>query len=269
MSTNLAVDCSTYNSNKKQIAEAFGRAAKSYDQHAAFQRDVGTRLINKLPRSLQGLKVLDLGCGTGFFSQQLLKRGASVTCADLSREMLEQAKQRCGTDCNIEYQQADAESLPFDNDTFDIVFSSLALQWCDDLSRPLKEIKRVTKQGGICVFSTLAEGSLSELREAWKEIDAHQHVNRFHSANMIKIALAQSQCEHYQLDFPEITLWYNRAMELMRDLKGIGATHVSGRSNGLASRSALQKVELAYSRFSNEQDRIPATYNVCLGVIEL
>ncbi|NOH34539.1 malonyl-ACP O-methyltransferase BioC [Vibrio chagasii] len=254
--------------DKSAIAEAFGKAATTYDKHAEFQRDVGHRLLDKLPSDLSGLKVLDLGCGTGYFSEQLLSRGAEVVCADLSLGMLEKAKQRCGSAVSL-YQQADAEQLPFANGCFDIVFSSLALQWCDDLSSPLKEMKRVTAANGQVIFSTLLDGSLFELEKSWSKIDSHQHVNHFITINQVKIALAQSSCTAHQLDLPTITVWYDTAFELMRDLKGIGANHVSGRSQGLTSRRMLQLVEREYREFKNHQGFLPATYQVCLGVIQL
>lgn len=254
--------------DKSAIAEAFGKAATTYDKHAEFQRDVGHRLLDKLPRDLSGLKLLDLGCGTGYFSEQMVKRGAEVVCADLSVGMLESAKQRCGASVSL-YQQADAEQLPFEDGCFDIVFSSLALQWCDDLSSPLKEMKRVVAVGGRVIFSTLLDGSLFELEKSWSKIDAHQHVNHFITINQVKIALAQSSCTAHQLDLPTITVWYDTAFELMRDLKGIGANHVSGRSQGLTSRRMLQLVEREYREFKNHQGFLPATYQVCLGVIQL
>lgn len=254
--------------DKSAIAEAFGKAATTYDKHAEFQRDVGHRLLDKLPRDLSGLKVLDLGCGTGYFSEQMVMRGAEVVCADLSAGMLGRAEQRCGTSVSL-YQQADAEQLPFEDGCFDIVFSSLALQWCDDLSSPLKEIKRVVAVGGRVIFSTLLDGSLFELEKSWSKIDAHQHVNHFITINQVKIALAQSSCTAHQLDLPTITVWYDTAFELMRDLKGIGANHVSGRSQGLTSRRMLQLVEREYREFKNHQGFLPATYQVCLGVIQL
>ncbi|MEZ8484207.1 malonyl-ACP O-methyltransferase BioC [Vibrio splendidus] len=254
--------------DKSAIAEAFGKAATTYDKHAEFQRDVGHRLLDKLPRDLSGLKVLDLGCGTGYFSEQMVKRGAEVVCADLSVGMLERAEQRCGASVSL-YQQADAEQLPFEGGCFDIVFSSLALQWCDDLSSPLKEMMRVVAVGGRVIFSTLLDGSLFELEKSWSKIDAHQHVNHFITINQVKIALAQSSCTAHQLDLPTITVWYDTAFELMRDLKGIGANHVSGRSQGLTSRRMLQLVEREYREFKNHQGFLPATYQVCLGVIQL
>ncbi|RTZ15649.1 malonyl-[acyl-carrier protein] O-methyltransferase BioC [Vibrio aquaticus] len=254
--------------NKQAIADAFGRAAKSYDQHAAFQRDVGERLLAKMPEDLSGKTVLDIGCGTGYFSYELLKRGAQVICFDLSPDMLEAAKEKCGDD-HVMYKQGDAEQLPFANNSVDYVFSSLALQWCDDLAIPLREIKRVVRPQGQAFLSTLLDGSLFELKKAWAKIDSYQHVNEFISANQVKIALAQSECHSHQLDLAPITVWYDTAFALMRDLKGIGATHVDGRAQGLTNRKALLGVDKAYQTHRNHQGLLPATYQVCLGVIQL
>ncbi|KOO16424.1 biotin synthase [Vibrio xuii] len=254
--------------NKEAIAEAFGRAANSYDEHAAFQRDVGERLLAKMPQDLSGKTVLDVGCGTGYFSLQLLQRGAHVICFDLSEQMLEASHMRCGSD-GVTYRQGDAEQLPFESNSVDYVFSSLALQWCLDLSVPLREIKRVIKPQGRAYLSTLLDGSLYELKQSWAKIDSYQHVNEFISTNQVKIALAQSDCHEHQLDLAAITVWYDTAFALMRDLKGIGATHVDGRASGLTSRRALMRVEQEYQAYRNHQGLLPATYQVCLGVIHL
>ncbi|WP_045404488.1 malonyl-ACP O-methyltransferase BioC [Vibrio jasicida] len=254
--------------DKEAIASSFGKAADTYDRHAAFQRDVGQRLLQKLPDDLTNKRVLDLGCGTGYFSQLLQQRGAEVVCGDISQAMLDKAKQRCGTQ-QMQYQLADAENLPFEDDSFDYVFSSLALQWCADLSYPLREIRRVLKKGGTGCFSTLMDGSLYELRESWSKIDVYQHVNNFITHNQVKIALAQSWCHNHHLDLTPITVWYDSAFSVMRDLKGIGANHVSGRSHGLTSRRTLLQVEGAYQAFRNDQGLLPASYQVCFGVIHL
>ncbi len=253
---------------KTAIAEAFGKAAGGYDKHAQFQREVGIQLLQQLPDNLSGMKVLDIGCGTGFFCKMLADKGAIVTAADLSFEMLEQAKRRCGSKV-WRYCQADAEQLPFDTQEFDIAFSNLALQWCEDLAEPLKELQRVTKPSGKVVFSTLAEGSLTELKQAWSKVDTYQHVNHFLSDKQINIALAQSGSTEHHVNLRTIQLWYTSAFELMRDLKGIGATHVGDRAPGLTSRSALLRVESEYQRYRNDSGLLPATYQVGLGAIYL
>ncbi|MGV2986921.1 malonyl-ACP O-methyltransferase BioC [Vibrio sp. E150_011] len=254
--------------DKVAISIAFGRAAERYDRHAEFQRKVADQLLALLPERLDGKVVLDLGCGTGYCAQALLLRGATLVCADLSRAMLDKARERCGNK-KVTYHLEDAEALSFADASFDYVVSSLALQWCDDLALPLKEMKRVTKHRGQCVFSTLVEGSLEELSTAWRKIDEYQHVNQFVSLNQIKIALAQSGCVEYQLDCPKIVMWYQTALDLMKDLKGIGATHVKGRSRGFTGRHTLNALEMEYRKFSNPVGLLPASYQVCLGTVTL
>lgn len=253
-------------SDKSAIRDAFSKASATYDAHAAFQRDVGERLLARMPSDLSGQVVLDVGCGTGYFSLQLQQRGAKVICLDLSPDMLAAARARCG-DVNMHYQLGDAEQLPLQAGSVDYVFSSLALQWCEDLALPLKEMRRVVKKGGEIVFSTLLDGSLDELKCAWRNIDSYQHVNDFITVNQLKLALAQSESPNHHLDLPAVTVWYETAFSLMRDLKGIGANHVSGRSPGLMSRQTLRKLEQAYQVFQNQEGLLPATYQVCLGVI--
>ncbi|MCE0496208.1 malonyl-ACP O-methyltransferase BioC [Vibrio salinus] len=252
--------------NKEYIANAFSKAAHCYDRHAQFQRDVADILLANIPDNLAGKRILDLGCGTGYVAKALLERGAHVTCVDISEGMLQVAEKMLGTQ-QVSYLCADAEQLPIPDGTFDYVTSSLALQWCEDLSRPMTEIKRVLKSDGTAYFSTLLDGSLDELRWSWAQVDRHQHVNVFKSLKRVKLALAQSDIENHQLDLRRITVWYESAIALMKDLKGIGATHVNNRDNGLVSRNALCAVEREYQRFQNSAGLLPATYQVCIGVI--
>jgi malonyl-CoA O-methyltransferase len=252
---------------KQAIAAAFSKAAKSYDKCAAFQRKVADHLLNQLPSDLTGYHVLDVGCGTGYCSELLRARGAKVTAFDLSASMLQEAERRCGQQ-GMEYVQGDVETLSFPPQQFDVVYSSLALQWCNDLAVPLEQIKRVTKRHGVICFSTLVDGSLQELKNSWNKVDSNQHVNTFTSQDAIKVALAQTGLVHHQLDFDAIQMWYPSAISLMKDLKGIGANHLSAQRNqGLHGRSKLLAVENAYLNYQNQQGLLPATYQVCFGVI--
>jgi malonyl-CoA O-methyltransferase len=257
---------STEVSEKQAICIAFDRAAKTYDAHAQFQRDVADWLVSELESDLTGQHFLDLGCGTGYVAQRLIERGAKVTCVDLSQAMLDQASKRLSSP-KVRFVQADAESLPFGNACFDGVVSSLALQWCSDLSKPLAEMKRILKPGGRGLFTSLTDGSLQELQQAWSYIDSHQHVNTFCHTNKIKFALQQVSPFDNLLHCRKFVIWYSSALGLMKDLKGIGATHVEGRSAGLTSGKTLREVEHHYQQFA-QPDGLPATYQVCLGLIK-
>ncbi|MEC6795603.1 malonyl-ACP O-methyltransferase BioC [Photobacterium sp. S4TG1] len=271
MSNKIATVATAIEQSKKlAIANAFGRAAQHYDKSAAFQRQVGHQLIELM--SMQQVQcsnpsVIDIGCGTGYFSAKLQQQGFAVTAADLSNEMLLQAHKRCGNHCL--YLQTDAENIAMANDSYDFAFSNLALQWCDDLSVPLRELQRVVKAGGVIFFTTLMDGSLNELKCAWSNIDDKQHVNTFKSQQCIEVEIAQSGLTIEVLEYTSIAVYYSTAMKLMRDLKGIGATHLQQhRQSGLVGRKTFMELEDAYNKYRSNNGLLPATYQVCFGVLK-
>ena len=258
-------------SKKLSIANAFGRAAPHYDKSAAFQRQVGHQLIALMPKQQvqpAKLSVIDVGCGTGYFSHELHHQGFEVTAADISAEMLLQAQQRCGVHC--QYLHTDAENIVMANDSYDYAFSNLALQWCDDLSISLRELQRVVRSDGVILFTTLIEGSLNELKHAWSQIDDKQHVNTFKTQQCIEAEIARSGLMIETLECNPVTVYYSTAMKLMRDLKGIGATHLQQqRQAGLIGRQAFIELEHEYNKYrSSNNGLLPATYQVCVGVLK-
>ncbi|GAB6260237.1 malonyl-ACP O-methyltransferase BioC [Photobacterium sp. R1] len=251
---------------KQAIAASFGKAARQYDQSAAFQRLVGHRLLEQLPVFAHASHWLDVGCGTGYFTRQLQALQYQTTAVDLSSQMLEQAQARCQG--QGEFRHADAEALPFADNTFDAAFSSLALQWCRDLTVPLQELKRVVKPGGVIGFTTLAEGSLSELQHSWQAVDQGLHVNQYESESVLIQAVERAGFTDFQLAVAPVVMHYDSAMALMKDLKGIGATHLSQhRRQGLFGRTTLNLIEQAYAKFRDHTGQLPATYQVCFGVL--
>lgn len=91
--------------------------------------------------------------------------------------MLAQARQKDAAD---HYLAGDIESLPLATATFDLAWSNLAVQWCGNLSTALRELYRVVRPGGVVAFTTLVQGSLPELHQAWQAVDERPHANRFY-----------------------------------------------------------------------------------------
>jgi SAM-dependent methyltransferase len=99
-----------------------------------------------------GRRVLDLGCGHGMASVVLARRGAVVTGIDLSNGYVEEARRRAAANEVIaDFRQADAEHLPFADQTFDAVWGSAILHHLDS-RRAGAELRRVLKPGGVAVF---------------------------------------------------------------------------------------------------------------------
>ena len=104
--------------------------------------------------------ILDLGAGTGhaIARAEAALSQALVVAADIAPGMLERARQQSRWLRRFERVRADAYALPFRDGAFDLVFSNLMLQWCDDLDAVFGEIARVLKPGGLLLFSTFGPG---------------------------------------------------------------------------------------------------------------
>ena len=106
-----------------------------------------------LPPSLQGLRVLDLGCGTGALARELRNLGAcEVIAVDLSERMLAEARTRT-PDEQIIFRRADLETFAPEPDGFDLVVSSLALHYLADFAALARRTKAALRPGGRFVFS--------------------------------------------------------------------------------------------------------------------
>ena len=113
--------------DKRQVAASFSRAAASYDSVAELQRSVGNQLLAYLPASLQPLRWLDLGSGTGHAAAAMKKRWpkSQVLVLDLSLPMLRQSRRQAGWWRPFTRLCADARALPLADGRVDLVFANL------------------------------------------------------------------------------------------------------------------------------------------------
>lgn len=254
--------------DKDQARRAFARAADSYDAMAVLQREIGTRMMERLDLiKLVPERVLDAGCGTGAETVQLMRRypKAQMLALDFAEPMLQQARRRGRLWRRPRCVCGDLEALPLADSTVDLLWSNLALQWVNDLDGAFNEAMRVLRPGGLFMFSSFGPDTLRELRAAWAQVDGASHVSPFLDMHDVGDALVRARFADPVMDAEHLTLTYRDARQLMAELKGIGAHNTTaGRPRGLTGKTRLAAMLAAYEQHRVD-GRLPATYEVVYG----
>ncbi|WPP00329.1 malonyl-ACP O-methyltransferase BioC [Pseudomonas sp. HR96] len=254
---------------KRQVAASFSRAAATYDSVAELQRAVGGQLLARLPADLQPERWLDLGSGTGYFSRTLGQRfaGGQGVALDIAEGMLRHARGQARAGTAVAYIAGDAESLPLQGASCGLIFSSLAVQWCEDFAAVLSEAWRVLPPGGVLAFASLCAGTLHELRDSWAAVDGQVHVNRFRALGDYQRLCADSGLQVLSLEALPHVLHYPDVRSLTHELKALGAHNLNpGRPGGLTGRARLLGMLQAYESF-RQPAGLPATYQVVYAVL--
>lgn len=266
--------------DQARVRRAFDRAADSYEKFAVLQKEVCNRLLEKLDVvKLSPQMILDAGSGTGSAIPGLFERykKAQLVALDLSENMLKKSARHRHFFRSPHLVCADIEQLPFADNSFDLVFSSLSMQWCNDLNAALVEAKRVLKPGGLYVFTTFGPDTLKELRYSWQQVDQRNHVNQFIDMHDIGDALLHDGFAEPVMEAEVMTVTYQSVEDIMRDLKAIGAnvtaqaadTEEFAKSSantekGLCGKSVIQTVRESYERFRQDA-LLPASYEIIYG----
>jgi malonyl-CoA O-methyltransferase len=252
----------------RQVRRSFNLAAHRYDASAVLQEQVRGELLERLDLvRMEPAVVVDLGAGTGSASRELKRRyrKARVLALDVAEAMLRMASRRQTVLRRFDRVCGDAAALPLRDGSTDLIFSNLAVHWCNDPDRVFAECRRVLKPGGLLTFTTFGPDTLVELRRAWAAVDSQIHVNRFIDMHDIGDALVRAGLAEPVMDVERYTLTYAGVRDLMADLKAIGAHNMNaGRPHGLTGKGALARLAAAYES-SRSEGRLPATFEVVYG----
>ena len=253
-----------------RLRRAFGRAADGYERVAALQREVASRLLEQLDAigKRPPACVLDLGCGPGGAAQTIHKQWpkAQVLAVDFALPMLRRIGVRNEwwrpTRRYVQPICADVAALPFADESADLLFSSLCLQWVADLPRTLAGFRRVLRPGGLLLFSTFGPDTLGELRDAFKLADAGDPVTPFAHIQQIGDALQSAGFRDPVLHRDRFTLTYPDVSALMRELRALGAHNArTDRRRGLMGKARMQRVFDAYETLRSD-GVLPSTWEV-------
>jgi malonyl-CoA O-methyltransferase len=137
------------------IVEGYDVWAPTYDKELnpliALEESITLDLIG----DVDGLRVLDVGCGTGRYCELLAKRGARVVGIDPSKKMLECAKAKITPDCKFDLYLGKIEDAEFSDNQFDVIVSALTVGHVLDLEPVIRKVNRLLKDRGRLIISDM------------------------------------------------------------------------------------------------------------------
>ncbi len=165
---------------------------------------------------------------------------------------------------------ADEEALPFADGALDLAVSGLALQFVNDLPGALVQIRRALKPDGLFVAALAGGETLAELREAFARAEAEveggvsPRVAPFADLRDLGALLQRAGFALPVTDVEPVTVRYATPLQLMRDLRAMGATNVlrERRRTPLRRATLMRMLEIYAERFSDADGRVRATFEI-------
>lgn len=252
----------TADPRKAAIAAAFGKAAPCYEEHAAVQRITAERLVERVARLPlpPRPRVLEIGCGTGFLSRALRERigPADWLLTDLSPDMLARCRAALGDPIDSAFRIMDGEQPDLDG-PFDLIVSSLALQWFRDPAAALARWAGLLVPGGRIAVATLAADSFREWREAHHALGLEAGIPTYptrHTLDRLWPAGGEGSVEEERL-----LRRHADGLEFLAELKGIGA-HLPAEGRRPLPPGALRRV----LRRLDRPEGLTMTHHIAYGL---
>jgi malonyl-CoA O-methyltransferase len=196
------------------IAQHFDKAAPHYDQSAPVQAYIATKLVARARPALPPKDILDIGCGTGLVASAIARRWpqATVTALDVSSAMLEEAQRKLHRLTLIVGDAATTEL----SQRFDLIFSSMALQWLPHPQAALRRWRGWLKPNGRLCVALPVLGSFQEWRDVCAMAGVKDGLRRLPAADFVGPFAAG-------VEYKDFVVSYSSAVEFLRRLKSIGA----------------------------------------------
>lgn len=259
--------------DEARVRRLFARE-RLLDADDFIHREVSKRMVERLAAiRISASRVLDIGCGAGSDLAMLRERfaNASVVGIDAAWPSLMRARQSSPTSGivrllrrrnELPLLQCDFAALPFAAQSFDCLWSNLALHWSAAPHRALIEWCRVTKVGGLVAFSAFGPDTLREVAAAGAQIDYARHVMPFTDMHDYGDMLIAAGFTTPVVDMERVTLTYADTASLWRDVRALGGNAAIDRTCGLRGRSFKTSLDKALDRGRDREGRYALTFEM-------
>ncbi|XP_073348001.1 arginine-hydroxylase NDUFAF5, mitochondrial [Pagrus major] len=257
-----------FNREMKKRQKNWAASLQDGHQYDYLRDEVGSRVADRVYDITRTFPLaLDIGAGKGHIAQHLSKEVVErLFLTDVSEKTLTQKRRsEIPTRCVL----ADEEFLPFKDNTFDLVMSSLSLHWINDLPGALRQIHQVLKPDGVFIGAMVGGETLYELRcslqlaETEREGGFSPHVSPYTAVTDLGNLLGQAGFNMLTVDIDDVQVHYPGITEVMTDLQGMGESNCAWNRRSLLHRDTILAAAAIYKEmYGNEDGSVPATFEV-------
>ncbi|MEH6632259.1 MAG: methyltransferase [Halopseudomonas aestusnigri] len=254
---------------KEGLARRFGAAAQSYERQSEVQQKTAialSGLIKKRLRKRAPLRILEIGCGTGYLTRSLydLYPDAQWFVTDISPDMIQQCRSsfiegdtsQSHDKDNLTFSIMDGENPDLEG-PFDLICSNMAFQWFHDLEGSLHKLTSLLSPDGVLSFTSLASDTFDLWHKCQEELSIERLAPEFPSATFYKNNFSGSFVEIEKQLFVQC---HKSGLEFLQNLKDIGA-HSSGLGRKPMGSGELRRLLKKYESYFTDGS-IEADYDV-------
>ena len=255
MTTPLIFNRTVKRLQRQRTKESSKKVSYLWDESALHLTELFNNIItNTFPIAL------DLGSRLGV-QADALKRHADITTLFHCDTITPSAQPAC---------ICDEEALPFAQESFDLVVSNLCLHWVNDLPGCLTQIRHIIQPGGLFIATLFGGDTLRELRDATHRAETALYggisprISPFVHVKDAGQLLQRAGFSEPVSSSDTITVTYNNALDLIRDLHDMGESNaLEARSKQFATRRFLERIAQEYQeQYTLENGKIPATFEI-------
>ncbi|XP_010887549.2 arginine-hydroxylase NDUFAF5, mitochondrial isoform X1 [Esox lucius] len=243
-------------------------ASQDTDKYDYLRDEVGSRVADRVYDIARTFPLaLDIGSGKSHIAEHLQKEVVErLFLTDISEKALINTRQsEIPTYCVM----ADEEFLPFKENTFDLVVSSMSLHWINDLPGALRQINQVLKPDGVFIGAMVGGETLYELRcslqlaELEREGGFSPHVSPYTAVTDLGNLLNQAGFTMLTVDIDDIQVHYPGILEVMTDLQGMGESNCAWNRKTMLHRDTILAAAAIYQEmYGSEDGSVPATFEI-------